>query len=119
MQSPLRTYHLDEPETGRIETLGGLSYLWAGLFGPVYVLLKGCVGPSFLMLAISLGLTLGAVMAFMTVASVMFRAESVIVLILIPPVTLFIQRVVAVRPGRATPPRPGWRAVWPDPSGRP
>ena len=111
MQSPLRSYHLDEPETGRTETLGGSSYLWAGLFGPLYVLLKGLVGPALAMLAVSLGITLGAVMVFMAVASVMFRAESVIVLILIPPAALFIQAVVAVRMVRTAYLRRGWREV--------
>jgi hypothetical protein len=111
MQSPLQTYHLDEPGTGRIETLGGLSYLWAGLFGPLYVLLKGCVGPALLMLAVSLGITLAAIMTFMAVASVMFRAESVIVLVLIPPGALFLQGVVAVRLVRAAYVRRGWREV--------
>ncbi len=111
MQSPLRSYHLDEPETGRTETLGGSSYLWAGLFGPLYVLLKGLVGPALAMLAVSLGITLAAVMVFMAVASVMFRAESVIVLILIPPAALFIQAVVAVRMVRTAYLRRGWREV--------
>ncbi len=108
MQSPLRTFHLDEPETGRTETLGGTSYLWAGLFGPLYVLLKGCVGPAFLMLAVSIAITLGAVMSFLAVANVMFRAESVILLIVIPPAALFIQAVVAVRLVRRTYLRRGW-----------
>ena len=111
MQSPLRTYHLDEPETGRTETLGGLSYLWAGLFGPLYVLLKGLIGPAFVMLAVSLGITAATVMAFMAVASVMFRAESVIVLILLPPAALFIQGVVGVRMVRTAYLRRGWHEV--------
>lgn len=111
IRSPLLTYHLDEPETGRTETLGGSSYLWAGMFGPLYVLLKGLVGPALVMLAVSLGITAVAAMTFMAVASVMFRAESVIVLILIPPAALFIQGIIGVRLVRAAYLRRGWHEV--------
>ncbi len=40
----LKTYRLDHPEVEESTFLDGWSYLWASLFGPLYVLLKASRG---------------------------------------------------------------------------
>ena len=111
MQSPVRTYYLDNPTTGKTMTLGGLSYVWGALLGPFYVLLKGLWLPALAMLAISIGIMTTAATCFTLVASIMYQEESLIGLVLIPPIALFAQGVIAVRLVQISYLRLGWYGV--------
>ncbi|WP_421994945.1 hypothetical protein [Reyranella sp.] len=107
------TYHFDNPNTDESHSLGGWSYVWAGLAGPVYVLAKGFLGPAIKMLAASIFIVLGA--AFALVAVVGFFQNLVIDLpavILLPLGAVVMQGIVAVRLVRTAYLRRGWREAY-------
>lgn len=51
-----RTYRFKHPQSDYVESIDGWSYIWAGVFGPFYILFKGFVGRFFLALVISCAL---------------------------------------------------------------
>ncbi len=98
----LRTYRLDHPEIAESTFLDGWSYLWASLFGPLYVLHKGFAGSSLLMLLASavIGLlafcSLGLMLLFVSSA-----AAKLLALVGLPIAALVIQGIAGIRIVRA------------------
>lgn len=68
------THYLDHPHRGDTQVLGGWSYVWAGLFGPFYVLANG-FGRAALVMAFYTALIVGA--AFGLITGVAVFASSV------------------------------------------
>jgi ATP/ADP translocase len=58
------TYRFDHPETDESQTLDARSYLWASLFGPLYVLRLGFPILALLILPISATITVVAFFGF-------------------------------------------------------
>jgi hypothetical protein len=65
------TYEVEEPESHAVSSLGGGSYVAAGLLGCFYVLLKGFVGRFFLALALDLAGIAAAAFVMMVLANYM------------------------------------------------
>ena len=106
----LRTYRLDHPEVAESTFLDGWSYLWASLFGPLYVLRKGFAGFSLLMLLASAAI---AVVAFggLGVTLLLFSsaAAKLFALVGLPIAALMIQGIAGIRIVRAGYASRGWR----------
>ena len=106
----LRTYRLDHPEVAESRFLDGWSYLWASLFGPLYVLRKGFVGPSLLMLLASamIGLlafgSLGFILVFFSSAT-----AELLALVALPIAAVAIQGIAGIKIVRAGYASRGWR----------
>jgi hypothetical protein len=106
----LRTYRLDHPDVAESKFLDGWSYLWASLFGPLYVLRKGFVGFSLLMLLTSAaigvaafgGLGVAAVFASST-------ATKTVALLALPIAAFVIQGIAGIKIVRTGYRRRGWR----------
>ena len=105
-----RTYRFDHPETDDSRTLDGRAYLWASLFGPVYVLFRGFPLLAILMIPVSAAI---GVIAFVGFGFVDWVLGSEIVtigaLIGIPIAALAGQGIVAVELMRRGYLRAGWR----------
>jgi hypothetical protein len=67
----LATFVLEHRQTGDTQILGGWGYVWGGLLGPIYLLIKGFPGLALVMIPISvLVFTIGgAVIVLMALAS--------------------------------------------------
>lgn len=50
----LTTFVLEHRQTGDTQVLGGWGYLWGGLLGPVYLLVRGFPGLALLMVPITI-----------------------------------------------------------------
>lgn len=72
------THYLDHPHQGDSQVLGGWSYLWAGLFGPFYVLAKGFTGAAIKMAFYSLLIYGAGVLAIALISVTFFKASSII-----------------------------------------
>src|SRR5205814_1790409 len=90
--------------------LDGWSYLWASLFGPLYVLLKGFAGSSLLMLLASAVI---GVLAFGSLAVMLLlfssAAAKLIALVALPIAALAVQGIAGIRFVRAGYASRGWR----------
>ena len=95
-------------QTARNVTVGGWSYVWAGLFGPLYVLSKG--GRKYVVHA--LALTAGLMFAFaalLAVTSYVSAALQTVALILALPVGLVVHSVKTIAILKTAYRRRGWR----------
>ncbi len=104
------TYRFDHPETDASKTLDGRAYLWASLFGPLYVLLNGFPVLALLMVPIS---AMIFVVAFVGFGFVDWLLGSEVIttfaLFAVPVVALVVQGVVAIELVRVGYLRSGWR----------
>lgn len=104
------TYRFDHPETEASQTLDGRAYLWASLFGPLYVLRLGFPVLALLVLPISVMI---AVVAFIGFGFVDWALGSEIAtvsaLFAMPVVALTIQGIIVIELLRRAYLRAGWR----------
>jgi hypothetical protein len=106
----LTTYRFDHPETDASKTLGARAYLYASLFGPVYVLANGFPVLALLMVLISAAIFIAAFIGFGFVD--WFLGSPLITisaLVAVPIVALGVQGVVAIELVRRGYLRSGWR----------
>ena len=101
-------YLFESRQSQRRIVVGGWSYLWAGLFGPVYVLAKG--GGRYVLhaLALSLGLTL-ALAALVAATSYVSAFQQTLAVCAAVPVALVFQSVKTIDILRTSYRRRGWR----------
>jgi hypothetical protein len=52
MTSLFKSYEFKNPQNARVEKIGGVSYVFAAIIGPLYIVLKGFWGRFFLHLLI-------------------------------------------------------------------
>lgn len=96
----LSHYRFEHPKTERTITIGGWSYLWAGLLGAGYVWWIG-YGSILQALAINLAFGVGAV-AIVLGASVLPSVQQLLVILVVVPLALFTQgslMVTTIRDG--------------------
>jgi hypothetical protein len=104
------TYRFDNLDTDESHFLGGWSYVWASLGGPVYILSKGFVVPALLMVPITAVLAGGAVIALVIIVGLIDHLMiSVASMVAVPLVAFAIQGVIAIQLVRAAFIRRGWR----------
>ncbi|MFI5003127.1 MAG: hypothetical protein ACHQK9_24835 [Reyranellales bacterium] len=109
----LRTYRLDHPDVAESKFLGGWSYLWASLLGPLYVLIKGFVGFSLLMLLTSIAIGFVAFGGLgVTVLFFGSTATKVIAVLGVPIVALIVQGIAGIKIVRAGYMSRGWREAY-------
>jgi hypothetical protein len=101
-------YRFESRQTMRTVTIGGWSYVWAGLFGPLYVLARGGRLYVFHALALSAGLTL-AFAALLAVTTYVSAALQTVAIVLALPIMLLVQSVKTVAILRTAYRRRGWR----------
>jgi hypothetical protein len=77
------TYEVEEPESHAMSSLGGGSYVAAGLLGSVYVLSKGFVGRFFLALAVDLAGFAGVGFVVMVLVNFLGGAEAYIAMLVV------------------------------------
>ena len=94
--------------TERRIVVGAWSYLWAGLFGPVYVLSKGGGKYALQALALSVALTLGLTALVAATSYISAFQQTVVVCIAVPAVILF-QSLKTIGILRTSYRRRGWR----------
>ncbi len=92
------THYLDHPYRGDTQVLGGWSYVWAGLFGPFYLLANGFARASLVMaiymmliVAVSFGLITGVAVFANSKASTILGIAAIVM------VALVINARVAIR----------------------
>ena len=103
-------YQLDHPVTDESIVLDRRSYLWASLFGPLYVLIKGFALLALLMIPISAMIFVVAFVGFSLVDSFLgSEAISIAALFAAPAAALAAQGVAAVELVRWGYLRRGWR----------
>jgi hypothetical protein len=102
----LREYRFEHPKTERSITIGGWSYLWAGLFGAIFVWRVG-YGSVLQALAINVAFAIG-VIAVVFGSSILASYQQLLVLIAVGPVAVFIQGTMMVRLIRDGFRRRGW-----------
>lgn len=106
----LPTYRLDHPQTDDTCVLGGWSYFWGMLFGPLYVLAQRAYFSAIFMLVVTAGIAAGIVIG-LTVTVHVFDA-SVIglgLMLLIVLGAFVLHGVAAVEIVRYSYLRRGWR----------
>lgn len=92
------THYLDHPHQGDSQVLGGWSYVWAGLFGPIYVFAKGFTRTAIKMAFYTIAITVVTVGLITGVAVMFTKASSIILAVTaIVVVALAIQSRIAVR----------------------
>ena len=101
-------YLLESRQTMRSVNIGGWSYVWAGLFGPLYVLFKGGRLYVFHALALTAGLTL-AFAALLAVTTYVSAALQTVAIVVALPVVLLVQSVKTVAILKTAYRRRGWR----------
>lgn len=77
------TYEVEEPESHEVSSLGGGSYMAAGLLGSLYVLSKGFVGRFFLALAVDLAGFAAAGLVVMVLVNYLGGAEAYIAMLVV------------------------------------
>ena len=106
----LKTYHLDQPETGESQVLDGWSYLWGALGGPVYVFVKGFHLLALAMLGISCAIVgIAFLVLSFTVTILGDPLTSVLAIVGIVVVAIAVQSSTAVELVRYGLVRRGWR----------
>lgn len=101
------SYRFEEPRTGKVIRISNWSYLLAGLFGALYMLLKA-PGEGFLQ---ALGWTIACTLAFASLAmvvTVLPAAAQTVLLVVAPPIVLIVQSVKIVALVRKSYRRRGW-----------
>ncbi len=106
----LKTYHLDQPDTGESQVLDGWSYFWGAVGGPVYVFVKGFHLLALAMLGISCGV-IGAGFLVLSFAVTILGDPLMSVMAILGTivVVIAIQATVAVELVRYGLVRTGWR----------
>jgi hypothetical protein len=108
VQSMFPRYLFESRQTERNVTVGGWSYVWAGLLGPLYVLCKGGRQYVFHALALTAALML-ALTALVAVTSYITAVMQTIAIILALPIGLLVQSVKTVAILKTAYRRRGWR----------
>jgi hypothetical protein len=104
------TYHFDHREIDAVRVLDGWSYLWAALFGPGFVLIRGFIGLALLMCAISMAIVTGAVGAMIVcVATLDSISTNIAAALVVVTCAVMAQAVIAVGLVRIGYLRDGWR----------
>ncbi len=101
-------YTLESRSSVRRLTVGRWSYLWAGLFGPLYVLSKGGGWYALQALALSVGLTL-LLVALVAATSYIAAFQQVVLVCIAVPIVLVFQAVKTVNILKTSYRRRGWR----------
>ena len=106
----LTTYRFDHPETDASKTLDFRAYVFASLFGPLYVLFNGFLLLALLMVPISVTIFIVAFIGFGFV-DWMLGSELVTIaaLFVVPVAALAAQGVAAIELVRQGYLRSGWR----------
>jgi hypothetical protein len=106
----LTTYRFDHPETDASKTLDARAYVYASLFGPVYVLVNGFPVLALLMVPISAGIFIAAFLGFGFVDWFLgSELITIFALIGVPIAALVAQGVAAIELVRVGYLRSGWR----------
>ena len=104
------TYRFDNLDTDESHYLGGWSYVWASLGGPVYILVKGFPLLAVIMLPISVILVAGAGAALVVIVGLIDHLMvSVASMVAVPLAALAAQGVIAIQLLRIGFIRRGWR----------
>jgi hypothetical protein len=85
----LHAYRFEHPKTERTISIGGWSYLWAGLLGAVYVWWIG-YGSVLQAVAINIAFAIGVV-AVALGTSILPSLTQFFIILVIPPLAIFIQ----------------------------
>jgi len=85
----LREYRFEHPKMERSISMGGWSYLWAGLLGAIYVWWIG-FGSVLQALAINIAFAIGVV-AIVLGTSILPSVQQLLVILAIVPLAVFIQ----------------------------
>lgn len=106
----LTTYRFDHPETDASKTLDARAYVYASLFGPVYVLVNGFPVLALLMVLISVAIFIAAFIGFGFVDWFLGSdLVTTIALIGVPIAALGAQGIAAIELVRVGYLRSGWR----------
>lgn len=106
----LTTYYLDHPESGESQVLGGWSYVWAAVGGPVYVFIKGFHLLSLAMLGISCAIFGAAFLALSFAVTVLDDPlPAVLSIVIVVVVAIAAQSSAGVELVRYGLIRRGWR----------
>jgi hypothetical protein len=106
----LRTYQFDHPTTNESRLLDGWSYLWASLFGPFYVVVRGFPVHALAMIPISAAIAVTAFVGFGFVDWILgSQLITMIALFATPILALAAQGVAAIEIVRVGYRRRGWR----------
>ncbi|CAN0311498.1 unnamed protein product, partial [Phaeothamnion confervicola] len=106
----LTTYRFDHPETDASKTLDMRAYIYASLFGPVYVLANGFPVLALLMVLISVAIFVAAFIGFGFVDWFLgSQLITIIALIGVPIFALAAQGIAAIELVRRGYLRAGWR----------
>lgn len=89
------SYRLEDPKTAKIVKIGSWSYLWAGLFGALYMFFKAGRQGLFQGIALTLVCTL-ALAALAMVTSILPVVQQLVALVLGAPTILIFQSVKMV-----------------------
>jgi len=104
------TYRFDNLDTDESHYLGGWSYVWASLGGPVYILFKGFPLLAVIMLPISVIVVAGAGAALVVIVGLIDHLMvSVASMVAVPLAALAAQGVIAIQLLRIGFIRRGWR----------
>jgi hypothetical protein len=101
-------YLFENRQTKKYVSVGGWSYVWAGLFGPLYVLAKGGRSSTFRSLVLTVFLTL-ILVGLVAVTSYIPAIQQVIVVMGAIPVVLLVQSVKTVEILKNTYRLRGWK----------
>ncbi len=97
-----RTYRFDDLANEETHYIDEWSYVWAGLFGPFYVLAKGFFLLAILMALVTVAIAAGAVFGLLVVVNLGGSLMlSLISCVAFPVGALFFQSEIAVRLVRA------------------
>lgn len=103
-------YQLDHPVTDESKVLDRRSYLWASLFGPLYVLINGFPLLALLMIPISAMIFVVAFVGFSLVDSFLGSEVIIVAALFVAPVAaLAAQGIAAIELIRWGLLRRGWR----------
>ena len=102
----LHRYHFEHPNTEQGVTFGRWAYLWAGLFGVVFV---WWAGAGNLLHALAVNIVFAAI-TFMALSLASFLPSPLppIALVVAPPAIVFIQGVIMISIVRTGYRRRGW-----------
>jgi len=103
---PLRAYRFEHPKTERSITVGRWSYVWAGLFGALYVWRIG-YGSVLQALAINIAFAIG-VIAIVLGSSILSSVQQLLVLIALGPLAILFQGTAMISLIREAVRKRGW-----------
>jgi hypothetical protein len=90
----LKEYRFEHPKTERSITIGRWSYIWAGLFGALYVWRVG-FGSVLQALTINIAVAIGVV-AIVFGSSVLASVQQLLVLLALGPVAILVQGTMMI-----------------------